>query len=96
MAKESSEKRKDDNGKKKESQGERHKRLEKTYSHPSLQAAFRCPFCGGDILGIKQAEHNSFIPRDCWRVFCANCRSMGPVGLSEEAAVCRWNHGRSG
>lgn len=65
--------------------------LLRAYTHPQLREARACPFCGDKNLGIFQGASNTRFQGATLRVTCATCLSQGPMGLSEEQAVARWN-----
>lgn len=65
--------------------------LLRAYTHPQLREARACPFCGGKNLGIFPGANDTGFQAATMRVTCATCLSQGPMGLSEEQAVARWN-----
>jgi hypothetical protein len=61
------------------------------YTVPALRQARACPFCGSRHLGVFPGPTPATIQRDTFRVICGCCQSAGPLAVSAELAVSKWN-----
>jgi hypothetical protein len=65
--------------------------LARTYSNPHLDQAEPCPFCGSTTLGIIEGPEARPVRSATWQILCAGCLCRGPLGVSPQQAVAKWN-----
>jgi len=44
-----------------------------------------CPFCGDFYIRIRKRKKVG------WHIFCDICEIEGPIGMTENSAVTKWN-----
>jgi Lar family restriction alleviation protein len=69
----------------------RDRKMLDAYAHSSLKSARPCPFCGSATLGMFPGPSPRTIRRDTFRVMCGGCQCAGPIAMSPDKAVARWN-----